>query len=62
MKQLNKVIKQLKAHPFGDAYLLTALYYYNNEVLTDSSDWGNSVFSKEAWQDLAKAVQSTINN
>lgn len=45
----------------GNAFVIEALHRYANEILSDSTDWGNSVISKQAWQLIAQRVMTALN-
>jgi Fe-S cluster biosynthesis and repair protein YggX len=62
MKKLKSMIKQLEHDQLSEAFFIEALNRYAKDVLQDDSDWGNSIVSKEAWQDIANKVTTLINN
>jgi hypothetical protein len=55
MKQSNKqLIKSLTTDVMGEAFVLQAIEYYANEVLSDSTKRCNAFINPELWQEIAK--------
>lgn len=43
-------------------YITEAIRHYSNEVLSDSTDWGDkSLINKEYWQMLARLAMEKVN-
>lgn len=58
--KVDRLVKQISSDVVGNAFIVEALNRYANEVLSDSTDWGNSFIKKEAWQEVAKRVLAGI--
>ena len=54
MKKIDELVRDAKARPLGEAFILTAIESYSRQVMADDSDWGKSFVSKEAWQLIAQ--------
>ena len=56
MKKTNKqLIKKLMPDTVGESFLIGAVERYCNEVLSDSTNWGNkSLINQDLWQVIAK--------
>ena len=49
-----------RAGSLKEAFIIEAIAYYSNEVIKDTSDWGNSFISKSAWQLCANECLDAI--
>jgi hypothetical protein len=58
--RVDRLVKQLSQDGLATAFIVEALERYANEVLSDSTDWGNSIIKKEAWQEVATQVLAGI--
>jgi len=56
MKQISlvDVAREIEQDPLQKAFVLTALESYCRSVITDTSDWGNSLVNKDAWVAIAR--------
>jgi hypothetical protein len=53
--QNEALIKKMLGDSIDQAFVISAVEYYCNEVLSDSTDWGNqSLVNKDLWQTIAK--------
>jgi DNA repair protein RadC len=50
----NPLNKFMEASGINTAFMVKALEEYAKQVIADESDWGNSIVSKEAWQQSAQ--------
>jgi ATP/maltotriose-dependent transcriptional regulator MalT len=62
MKKIDELVREAKARPLGEAFILTAIESYCRQVMADDSDWGNSFVSKEAWQLIAQNNLTMLGN
>ena len=56
----NPLNKFMEASVMNTVFLVQALEDYAKQVMADESDWGNSIVSKEAWQQSAQEALEVI--
>lgn len=58
---LNQMITKSDAGVLKQAFIMEAIAHYSKAVLADTSDWGVSFISKDAWQLCAKECLQSLD-
>lgn len=56
MRKTNKaLIRKLTPDTVGESFLISAVERYSNEILSDSTEWGNkALINQDLWKIIAK--------